>query len=212
MLQGIFMKTNKFTFLLGAVLASIVLSACSKYKIAYDYNPPKTKQGIACMSGCQKQLRQCNHQCNAQYKHCSVRARQQAQKALPVLKEAYPLKLEIWLDARARYEREYDRYEFRHFMAISRRDRYVDRCMRKGKKSRACHRTYRHDYYDPYLSLSRPYFNTPRPIKPTLASETQRIRKKTCSNNCKCNSNYRLCFTSCGGAVKSKKVCMKNCN
>jgi len=206
------MKRNTFIFLLLVFFTSVGLSACSKYKIAYDYSPPKTKQGITCISGCQKQLRQCNHQCNAQYKQCSVRASQQAKKALPVLKEAYTLKLELWLDARARYEHELDRYEFEHFMAISRRDRYVDRCMRKGKKSRACHRTYHHDHHDPYLSLSRPYFNTPRPVSPTLTSETRRIQKVSCSTNCKCDSNYRLCYTSCGGTVKSKKVCIKNCN
>lgn len=206
------MRPRLFVFLGLIFLSSMGLSACSKYKVAYDYNPPKTKQGIACISGCQKQLRQCNNQCNAQFKHCAIRSAQQARKRLPVLKEAYPLKLEIWLNARARYEREYDRYEFQRFMAISRRDRYVDRCMRKGKKSKACHRVYRHDYHDPYLSLSRPYFNTPRPISPTLANVTKRIQQKTCSNKCKCDNNYRLCYTSCGGAVKSKKVCVKNCN
>jgi len=92
------------------------------------------------------------------------------------------------------------------------KSRFIRHCIKGGKKRGACDRIYLHDpYYTPF-SLSRPYFDAPRPQKPTLESETQRIVKASCSNNCACDKNYRLCYTSCGGVVKSRKVCVKNCN
>ena len=190
------------------VLASSLLFSCSPtYKIAHDFTPPSTKQGLKCISGCQSKLNQCNLRCSNQYRQCSVRAEQQAKKELPAQLQAYPQELEIWLNERARYERELDWYEFRVDMAEARYDRYLDRCLAKGKK--------RHDCRDSFsyrsLPYERPSFNLPRPKKPTLASLTNKIRKRSCSLNCGCQSNYRLCYTSCGGIVKSKKICVKNC-
>lgn len=193
------------------VFSSFCLSACSKYKVAYDFTPPSSKRGLACLSGCQKQLNQCNKYCSSQYQQCSVKALQQAKANLPVLKEAFPRELEMWLNAKSRYERELDWYELQYSLATLRRDRYVDHCIGKGNKRKICHRIYRHDFHDPYLSLNRPYFDIPRPVKPTLALETSLIKKATCSTNCGCEKNHRLCYASCGGVVKSKKVCVKNC-
>ena len=206
------MKNLNFKlFLFALVLSSVWLSACSKYEVAYDFTPPSSKQGLVCLSGCQKQLTQCNQQCSMQYRNCSASAQQQAKRNLPGLKAAFPREMKIWLNAKARYESELDWYELQYAIASLRRDRYVDHCMGKGNKRKACHRIYRHDLHDPYLSLNRPYFDIPRPVKPTFVSETLRIKKATCSTNCGCDKNHRLCYASCGGVVKSKKVCVKNC-
>lgn len=203
------MKIVNFLFI---VLVYFLLGACSKYEVAYDYTPPTSKRGLVCLSVCQTQLKQCNRRCSVQYQQCSIKALQEAKKNLPLLKEAYPFQLEVWLNARSKYERELDWYELQYSMATLRRDRYIDHCVGKGKKRKKCHHIYQHDFHDPYLSLNRPYFNTPRPIKPSLASETLRIKKATCSSNCGCDKNHRLCYASCGGTVTSKKVCVKNCN
>jgi hypothetical protein len=201
-----------FVFLL-ILLFSLLLNSCgARYKIAYDYKPPATRAGMNCLSRCQQQLKQCNTGCRIQFRQCGAKAARQAKINLPGLQAAYPQQLEAWLNAKANYERELDRYEFYRFMESSRRDRYVTHCMKGGKKRGACNRIYLHDPYYSGFSYNRPRFTMPRPVKPTLASETQRLKKANCSNHCACDNRYRLCYTSCGGVVKSKKVCVKNCN
>jgi hypothetical protein len=182
------------------------LSSCSVYKVAYDYQPPKTQRGLSCIQGCQTQLNQSRLRCSQQYQRCSKKAEIQAKKNLPVLLSNYPSQLESWLRERERYERDLDWYEFRLDMAEARRDRYLDHCENKGKKRCQSRLGY------PVLPYSRPTFNLPRPNKPTLENETARLRKQNCSQNCGSQSNYRLCYTSCGGVVTSKKVCVKNCS
>lgn len=194
-------------------LFGFMLNGCAaRYKIAYDYKPPSTRAGLNCLSRCQQQFQQCNSGCRTQFQQCGLKAARQAKINLPGLNAAYPLQLEAWLNAKASYERELDRYEFYRFMAQSRHDRFVNHCMKGGKKKGACDRIYLHDPYYSDFAYTRPHFSMPRPVKPTLALETQRLKKASCSNNCACDRSYRLCYTSCGGVVKSKKVCVKNCN
>ena len=191
-------------------LLGILLGSCSPvYKITHDLSPPKTTRGLACINGCQSQLNQCNKNCSRRYDQCSIKSEQQARKELPNLLQVYPHKLENWLNARERYERDLDGYEFRRDMAEARRDRYLDRCLEKGKKrSRGLDSfTHRHEIF----AYDRPRFNQPRPVKPTLTRISAKIREMRCSKNCTCDSKYRLCYTSCGGTVKSNKVCIKNC-
>ena len=191
-------------------LLSIILSSCSPvYKVAHDYSPPTSIKGLACLSGCQSKLNQCNLQCGRQYTQCSAKAEQQAKRKMPSLLQAYPEKLETWLDAREDYRRDLDWYELQLDILESRRERHLHHCMKGGKKKHSCHSSF--DKHNRHLSYDRPYFNLPRPIKPTLTVESNKIRKLTCTNKCGCDSNYRLCYTSCGGVVKSKKICIKNC-
>jgi hypothetical protein len=199
--------------LLMIFIMSFLLSSCGpRYKIAYDYKPPANRAGVSCLSGCQKQLQQCNNGCRLQFQRCGLKAARQAKINMPGLKAAYPVQLEAWLNAKANYERELDRYEFYRFMARSRRDRFVNHCMKGGKKRGHCDRLYLHDPYYSDFTYSRPHFSMPRPVKPTLAAEIKRLKKASCSNYCACDRSYRLCYTSCGGVVKSKKICVKNCN
>ena len=198
----------KFIILL---LLGILLGSCSPvYKITHDLSPPKTVNGLICIKGCQSQLNQCNRQCSKRFDQCSIKAEQQARKELPALLHAYPQKLQLWLNSKAEYERDLDWHEFRRHMSDSRRDYYLDRCEKKGKNRSYCSNSfyYQHDF----LQHDRPSFNIPRPIQPSLANVAAKIRKLSCNKNCRCNSKYRLCYSSCGGVIKSKKLCIKNCN
>ena len=186
---------------------AVFLSSCATYKIAHDFTPPATKEGLVCLTGCQSQLKQCNRSCSIQFKQCAVKAEQQAKILLPGLLVAYPRQLKLWLKAREDYRRELDWYEFRRDMAESRRESRIDRCEKKGATRRACYNKFDAHYF----SHDRPSFTLQKPVKPSLASEATNIRKASCSSNCACNKNYRLCYGSCGGVVKSKKVCIKNC-
>jgi len=189
---------------------AFLLGSCSPvYKIDHDFQPPKTEKGLSCLKGCQSQLNQCGLQCGRQFSQCSLKAKKQAEKLLPGLEKAYPQQLELWLSARSQYQRDLDWYEIQSQLEDLRRQRYLHHCRKGGKKERACSSSYgfrNHFYYD------RSSFNLPRPIRPTLAGETTKLVKTSCTQNCGCQSKYRLCYTSCGGVVKSKKICIKNCN
>ena len=185
-----------------------LLSTCSSYKVAYDYKPPVTPAGLTCVSKVQSQLNQCNTQCSHQFHNCARKAELQAKKNLPQLLQMYPRKLELWLNERESYRRELSYYDLRVSMLESRQGRFLDRCEKDGMKRSKCrrHRSF------PSIYLDRPSFTKNRPAKPTLESETTRIRKLTCNANCGCQSNFRTSYASCGGVVTSKKVCIKNCN
>ncbi len=187
-----------------------LLSTCSSYKIAYDYTPPKTKQGLVCIQQSQSQLNRCNNSCFYQYQSCLKTSQNQAQKKLPNLLKEYPLQLESWLNEREQYRRDLDFYELRMDLAEARRETYLGHCMKQGTKKSKC--TSRHAYISLMPSVSRPYFNKGRPIKPTLLSVTNRTRAQNCSQQCGCQASFRQSYASCGGGVKSKKVCIKNCN
>jgi len=188
----------------------LIVSSCGPvYKVAHDYKPPSSTRGLQCIQGCQSRLNQCNQQCSSRYNQCAIRAEQQAKKLLPGLLQAYPQELELWLNAKEKYQRDLDWYEYRRDLAEARRDQYLAHCLNKGKKRKACMGSYGRLYGSfPY---SRPTFNIPRPKKPTLATEAAKLRQLNCDKECGCESKYRLCYASCGGTVKSKKVCIKNC-
>lgn len=188
--------------------ACVFLVSCSPvYKVAYDFQPPKSQQGLSCLKGCESQQKQCDLNCNRQYSQCAKNAQSEAKKLLPSLLAAYPEKLEIWLLARDAYERDLDYYEFQRDLYESRRYRYLDRCEKSGKKRKHCIKTYRPSLFYP----ERPVFSLPRPIKPTLQSVTQNLIRNNCQTSCGCDARYRTCYSSCGGVVKSKRICIKNC-
>ena len=205
-------KTAFITTLKLLIVIFIIplLSTCSSYKIAYDYSPPKTKQGLICVQQSQSQLNQCNNSCYYQYQRCLKTSQNQAQKELPKLLKEYPLQLESWLNEKEQYRRDLDFYELRMELALSRRESYLNRCMKQGTKKSKC--SSHPDYIHLMPSMSRPYFNKSRPVKPTLSSVTAHSRAQNCSQQCGCQANFRQSYASCGGVVKSKKVCIKNCN
>lgn len=191
------------------ILVAVFLSSCGPvYKIGHDLTPPTSTRGLACVSTCQSKLQQCNTGCARQFKQCGFEAELKAKRLLPELLKEYPQQLEVWLNEREAYRRDLDFYESRRDLAESHRDLYFANCKKSGKKKSSCANSY---VGHRFSGLNRPYFNKARPIKPTVEREAARIKKATCSNNCACDSHYRACFSSCGGVVKSKKICIRNC-
>lgn len=196
--------------LITTIFVALLLSSCGPvYKIGHDLTPPTSTSGLACVSGCQSTLQQCNVGCARQFNQCGFEAELKAKRLMPELLKEYPQQLEIWLNEKEAYRRELDFYEFRRDIAESHRDLYYENCKNSGKKKSLCTKRY---ISHPFSDLDRPYFNKERPVKPTLEHEAASIKKATCSNNCACDSHYRACFSSCGGIVKSKKICIRNCS
>ncbi|MEE9444803.1 MAG: hypothetical protein V3V19_03970 [Cocleimonas sp.] len=187
-----------------------LLSTCSSYKIVYDYTPPKTKQGLSCIQNSQSQLNQCNNRCYYKYQSCLKKSQNEAQRALPHLLREYPSQLEVWLNAKEQHQRDLNWYELRMDLLEARRENYLNSCQKKGKKKSKCLNS--HGYTSIGMHFDRPSFTMPRPVKPTVSSITARYRKESCSQDCGCQPNYRQSYASCGGVVKSRKVCIKNCN
>ena len=168
--------------LITTVFVALLLSSCGPvYKIGHDLTPPKSASGLACVSGCQSKLQQCNVGCARQFKQCGYKAELKAKRLLPELLKEYPHQLEIWLNEKEAYQRELEFYEFRRDLAETHRELYYTNCKKSGKKRSLCAKSY---IAHPYSDLDRPYFNKARPVKPTLESETARIKKASCSSNC----------------------------
>lgn len=193
-------------FFLGCWL----LTGCTpQYETRYAFSPPASTSGLSCLNRCDGQTRACNTQCSQQFGQCSAKAAQQAQVELPAKMTDYETRLSAW-------QREMERYETeQRFYAMELRQRELQHdlqrltCDRDGKASASC-------LHHQGLLHGMPLLHEPNrpdsaPDKPDLASETARIRNLTCSNECKCDDDYRQCYTSCGGAVKPYPFCVQNC-
>ncbi|WP_154724311.1 hypothetical protein [Thiothrix nivea] len=187
----------------------VFLSACApQYETRYELTPPTSTAGLACLNRCQTQTQACNQQCSQQYAQCGVQAGQQAKLALPGQLKDYDSKLNVWQNDMERYESDLRFYE----MEVRQREVLADlnrfACDRDGKDSASCvrHPSRLHSSW-----LYEPRSPGSPPSRPTLESETARIRNLSCSQDCKCDGQYRQCYASCGGTVKPYQFCTDNC-
>lgn len=197
---------NVWLILLGCWL----LSGCApQYEVRYAFTPPVSASGLSCLNRCDTQTRACNLQCEQQFSQCSAKAEQQAKATLPALLSEYDTHLMGWQREMERYETDLRFYDMELRQRELQQDLRQMTCERDGKESSSCHHQHA-------LLRGLPFLNEPRrpdsaPNRPTLASETARIRDLTCSKTCQCDEEYRQCYTSCGGAVKPYQFCVQNC-
>lgn len=177
----------------------LFLSACSPvYEISYDYTPPSSKQGLQCLTQCNAIRKQCDNKCQAEYQRCAVDAEAEAKRLMPGLVAAYENAYDSWLFERRLYRWNVDRYHFNRL-------HFTDRCMKNGNTRSACYSTFQGRFgYEPY-------FNDFEPRRPSYSRTLAQIKEKRCSKECGCEKSYRLCYTSCGGTVNTRKTCVKNC-
>ncbi|QQZ30773.1 hypothetical protein HMY34_19555 [Thiothrix subterranea] len=194
----------------GFLISLWLLSGCApQYETRYEFTPPTSTGGLSCLNRCETQTRTCNLQCNLQYGQCSAKAEQQAKAELPAKLSEYDTRLAAWQRERERYETDLRFYE----MELRQRELQHDlrrlTCDRDGKESASC--LHHHSLLNGMSSLNEPRRPDNMPEKPTLTSETVRIRELICSSECQCDTQYRQCYTSCGGAVKPYQFCVENC-
>lgn len=192
------------------LLHVLALSACSpQYETRYELIPPTHAAGLVCLNACEAKARSCNQQCSQQQEQCSNRAAQQAALELPERLKEYDTKLAEWQQAMARYETDLRFYE----MELRQRELQEDlrrlTCQRDGKNSASCLDHHNRLHTLPLLAAPQRPENAPE--KPTLSSETARIRTQTCTQDCSCEAQYRQCYSSCGGTVKPYQFCVENC-
>lgn len=178
----------------------LALSACSPvYEVSYDYKPPTSKQGLQCLTQCDVARKQCDNKCQTAYQSCALASEKEAKSLMPGLMAAYEDSYDTWLFERRLYLWDLDRYRFNRL-------HYTDRCVRGGTSKSSCYSSFygRYGY--------EPYFHDFEPRRPSYARTLAEIKEKRCDKECGCEKSYRLCYTSCGGTVKTQKTCVKNCN
>lgn len=193
------------------VLGVLLLTGCApEYETRYELTPPASTGGLSCLNQCEGKSRMCNLQCTRQYDQCSVRAEQQARLELPERLREYDTKLADWKREMDRYETDQRFYEMELHQRQLQRELLHLTCNRDGQKAESCF--HQHSKYDSLPSMNPPTSPGASPAQPTLSGETARIRDLTCSKECKCDDQYRQCYSSCGGAVKPYQFCVKNCS
>ncbi|CAA6822000.1 MAG: Unknown protein [uncultured Thiotrichaceae bacterium] len=176
------------------------LSACSPvYKVSYDYQPPSSPQGLQCLKQCDISRQQCDNTCRTAYKSCSITAEKEAKSLMPELMVSYNKAYDTWLFERRLYLWDLDRYRFNRL-------HYTDRCVQDGTTKSSCYSS----FYGRYGH--EPYFHDFEPRKPSYAKTLADIKAKRCDDDCGCEKSYRLCYSGCGGTVKTQKTCIKNCD
>ena len=196
------MRLMRFKAVWLAAMAGLVLTACAPQKPRYEFVPPASASGMACVQQCTAQQRQCGQRVTQQHNQCLVRARQQAVTELPGRLAAYEKNIVAWEAAMRRYERDMDLYELQRRHSRIMHELSVERCReREGKGKRDCR---------PLRPLSSGLFFSDRPVypgkaprRPTLQNVQAEIAAEQCSKSTEvCENTYRQCYTGCGGTVK----------
>ena len=203
---------SKYTISM-VVLSVFFLNACSspQYKIVYEYSKLSDKEGLSCLNSCYVDEKNCKSQCEQHYQQCATNARDDAEESYLDKQKAYEVDL-----------REYD-YELEHFYSIQ--YRYRDRKENLDKRlkiySKICNNSKDKDAHELACSevrqINRKLDHLKKPVKPrkpnapVLKNEISQFQS-LCSKSCDCESSYRNCYTSCGGTVTTRRVCVNNCD
>ncbi len=177
------------------LLSALFFLGCSpKYKTVSEYVSPPTEEGKECLSECQKQYGSCKEICEANFEICKVKAAKVAKENYDKKMHEYVILLEQYVDQMRMYDLERDLYYFGGYYGYG-----------YGYGN--------FGYYNPYQMFwaypSTLYRPLP-PIKPSLNQEIKLAEKQMCQVDC-CTKTFDECYVRCGGVIKDKEVCVKNC-
>lgn len=199
------MRRMQQSLKLGALGGLLVVVGCTApRKIEYDFIPPASSAGLACLQRCDVSARQCEAKLQSAVNQCWVQAGRQAKIELPGRIAAYENSLRVWEAAMRNYERDISMYELqmRHYRLMEPLS-YQDCYDRHGKRIRNCRRS-RHHLRTPLWS-ARPVFPGEAPKRPTFERVQADIAAKTCGRKSdQCEVSYQQCYTRCGGTVKAR--------
>ncbi len=129
-----------------------------------------------------------------------------ANKTLPAALSEYTHQLETYTAQQERYyaEKREREYELKNLEMDY--DVYSEKC---AKDKLYCDR--KKEIKRNLRSLKYSNVKSPiRPDKPTLATETVRHQAR-CTTACGCEALYDSCYTSCGGRIIPRQICVSNC-
>ncbi len=185
-------------------LSIFVFWGCSpKYKVVYDYTPPKDSTSRHLIQKCYHDLKLCNKNCDIVKNDCY-------QKAINIAKDEYAKKMSVYKDKLNSYQMEYKNYLVQKEQKndlIEKITYYTDVCDNKKDKY-ACQKGLEYQYQLKKLKYLR------KPIPPREPSLDHIIYEKkssVCGDSCPCQEQFRSCYISNGGIVTPRKICIANC-
>ena len=172
----------------------LIFSACtSKYKTLYTYSQPVLQTQKDCIETCAQKRTICRSICKSNFDICRLKAVKIAKKQYQKKLQNYYKALETYANQAQMNNLENELYFYNDFYYPGRGYGYWGP-------------------FGPYWAWNpRPMYTIQKPVKPSLQQEIQRVELQECQIDCKCQTSYDKCFTSCGGKITSKKICIQNC-
>lgn len=199
-------RTTKPTIIIISLLSLLVVSCGPQYRVVDDYVPPADNSGKRCLKQCQKEKNRCQRKCTRKRQHCLADAEMLAKDDYPQAMDHYANELEKYTLAQDLYQHKYDHYRNEKDWLNKRISNLKVDC-REGDRH-ACKKRKN-------LIRKRNHLHQParplRPFRPTLVSITKEYQE-ACKSDCGCDENFRSCYIGCGGQVKSRSICVENCD
>ncbi len=197
---------GRFKYLLPVFLLFLISCSTSpEYRIEKLYIDGKTD----CVKKCYIEKQNCEEKCEIQYQTCQKNAYKRAKDIYLVLEEKYYEKLKIYERLYREYLTKYDSWFSRYSMVFDTYQYYRNRCQKDSKDRYSC------DIYRQINSeLDHLRFLKPTPPEKPIPPDFKKIlkqEKSICTKDCKCDQKFDICFSTCGGKIDIKKICIKNC-
>ncbi len=189
------------------IFAFIVLfTSCSpKYRLEKIYIPSKTDQ--TCIEKCRKEKYRCEKECLKQRDRCLKDALLKAKKIYTYQKQIYREKLKRYFKQYDRYITEYKLWQDKYLRLNEDYQYYTRKC--KIDKNWCNEKEYYKKLLEDWIRLK-----PEKPQKPKEPSfrEILKQQQSLCLKDCCCNTDFDICFQSCGGKIIFKKICIENCD
>ncbi len=192
------------------MLIAIFFIGCGpKYIVKKQYTPSNNASFSSCVSGCSEQKELCELESNRNYEVC--------------LNNTYDRAKDMYENQLAMYDRAYDDYLFdlrkynkiqykmeRKYNFLKKDYKYFNHQCVKKKDFYACDR--RNIIQKEMHHMKKNAKRYPQePLKPSLYHIT-RTQQSFCKQSNKCQKNFDMCYTNCGGSVVPYKFCVSNCD
>lgn len=188
----------------------LLLTACGgpRYTLVNDYTPPGDAVGRQCLQGCYADQKQCGLDCERGHNQCLDDARIDAEHSYAEKYDFFVQGLRNYNAELETYYADLDRYQQRKYKLEEELEVTRKLCAAAGKDSALfCERKDK-------LKKKLKYLYSPvkpaKPAEPSLEAETAKLQA-TCRKDCGCDSNYQRCYTSCGGKVEQRRICVSGC-
>lgn len=200
------------------LLLTLLLAGCQGnpvYETRNLYSSPQDAQGRQCARSCETQRKACDQDCRVEFNRCADEAHLEARDRLPDLLDLYAAELKAYRAESELYERDERDYRREKRRLDDAYERANQRC--EAGEARACERRSRiksekSDLWQDYKGYKGRLSEQPeKPEKPSAEQEADRLVQKHCERRCDCERGFELCFTGCGGQVRTERFCVENC-
>lgn len=192
------------------LLMSIVVASCAgpRYEVVYDFSRPTDARGLQCIDSCSATQQLCREKCNETKSQCFVDADALSKLKYKEQMARYQRALDSYPQQLKTYYSKLELYKSQQRQFQDERDHYAKWCQKDPKDEFAC---------DKQDELDKRLKHLVKPIQPgepkePLLSALVELEYKACNTSCgHCESQFRNCYSACGGKVTMRRVCTANC-